>query len=144
MPMDAPSDMGGALRQKVRPIERVGSSVSHVQAHSFPLSLLRLLSLLTPTSLLSGTSSSCQFLNFRVYQLLGESGTYYSFHFGKSIPWVSQFPFGVIKDPQYVGKYYEPSCMSILNPFPVHSTVDSRLCLHDPCRIYCGFSFMPA
>ncbi|XP_057514328.1 phosphatidyl-N-methylethanolamine N-methyltransferase-like [Actinidia eriantha] len=45
----------------------------------------------------------------RVYQLLGESGTYYSVHFGKSIPWVSQFPFGVIKDPRYVG-----SIMSLL------------------------------
>lgn len=39
----------------------------------------------------------------RVYQLLGESGTYYGVRFGKNIPWVSEFPFGVIKDPQYVG-----------------------------------------
>ncbi|KAL9231961.1 hypothetical protein vseg_007119 [Gypsophila vaccaria] len=44
-----------------------------------------------------------QFLNFRVYQLLGESGTYYGVRFGKSIPWVTEFPFGYIKDPQYVG-----------------------------------------
>ncbi|XAR50468.1 Phosphatidyl-N-methylethanolamine N-methyltransferase [Bertholletia excelsa] len=44
-----------------------------------------------------------QFLNFRVYQLLGESGTYYGVRFGKNIPWVTEFPFGVIKDPQYVG-----------------------------------------
>ncbi|KAH7865687.1 hypothetical protein Vadar_009842 [Vaccinium darrowii] len=41
-----------------------------------------------------------QFLNFRVYQLLGESGTYYGVRFGKNIPWVSEFPFGVINDPQ--------------------------------------------
>lgn len=40
---------------------------------------------------------------YRVYQLLGECGTYYGVRFGKSIPWVTQFPFGVIKDPQYVG-----------------------------------------
>ncbi|KAK4485818.1 hypothetical protein RD792_008465 [Penstemon davidsonii] len=46
---------------------------------------------------------SGQFLNFRVYQLLGESGTYYGVRFGKHIPWVTGFPFGVIKDPQYVG-----------------------------------------
>ena len=39
----------------------------------------------------------------RVYQLLGESGTYYGVRFGKNIPWVSEFPFGYIKDPQYVG-----------------------------------------
>ncbi|CAN6450397.1 unnamed protein product [Victoria cruziana] len=44
-----------------------------------------------------------QFLNFRVYQLLGESGTYYGVRFGKNIPWVTEFPFGYIKDPQYVG-----------------------------------------
>lgn len=44
-----------------------------------------------------------QFLNFRVYQLLGESGTYYGVRFGKNIPWVREFPFGFIKDPQYVG-----------------------------------------
>ncbi|KAI4381997.1 hypothetical protein MLD38_008012 [Melastoma candidum] len=52
---------------------------------------------------------SGQFLNFRVYQLLGESGTYYGVRFGKDIPWVTEFPFGYIKDPQYVG-----SIMSLL------------------------------
>ncbi|KAM3700188.1 hypothetical protein ACB098_05G078700 [Castanea mollissima] len=50
-----------------------------------------------------------QFLNFRVYQLLGESGTYYGVRFGKNISWVTEFPFGVIRDPQYVG-----SIMSLL------------------------------
>lgn len=44
-----------------------------------------------------------KFAYYRVYQLLGESGTYYGVRFGKSIPWVTEFPFGVIKDPQYVG-----------------------------------------
>lgn len=47
--------------------------------------------------------------NYRVYQLLGESGTYYGVRFGKNIPWVTEFPFGYIKDPQYVG-----SIMSLL------------------------------
>ena len=47
--------------------------------------------------------------NYRVYQLLGESGTYYGVRFGKNIPWVTEFPFGVIRDPQYVG-----SIMSLL------------------------------
>ncbi|KAB2611551.1 phosphatidyl-N-methylethanolamine N-methyltransferase [Pyrus ussuriensis x Pyrus communis] len=37
-----------------------------------------------------------QFLNFRVYQLLGESGTYYGVRFGKNIPWVTEFPFGML------------------------------------------------
>ncbi|KAJ9693142.1 hypothetical protein PVL29_012051 [Vitis rotundifolia] len=50
-----------------------------------------------------------QFLNFRVYQLLGEAGTYYGVRFGKNIPWVTAFPFGFISDPQYVG-----SIMSLL------------------------------
>ncbi|KVH99046.1 Phosphatidylethanolamine N-methyltransferase/Methylene-fatty-acyl-phospholipid synthase [Cynara cardunculus var. scolymus] len=45
-----------------------------------------------------------QFLNLRVYQLLGESGTYYGVRFGKNIPWVTEFPFGTVKDPQYVRK----------------------------------------
>nr|GMC68946.1 phosphatidyl-N-methylethanolamine N-methyltransferase [Ipomoea batatas]GMC71581.1 phosphatidyl-N-methylethanolamine N-methyltransferase [Ipomoea batatas] len=44
-----------------------------------------------------------QFLNIRVYQLLGECGVYYGVRFGKNIPWVTQFPFGVIRDPQYSG-----------------------------------------
>lgn len=42
-------------------------------------------------------------VTYRVYQLLGESGTYYGVRFGKNIPWVTEFPFGYIKDPQYVG-----------------------------------------
>lgn len=42
-------------------------------------------------------------LHDRVYQLLGESGTYYGVRFGTNIPWVTEFPFGYIKDPQYVG-----------------------------------------
>lgn len=42
-------------------------------------------------------------IKYRVYQLLGEAGTYYGVRFGKNIPWVTEFPFGVIKDPQYVG-----------------------------------------
>ncbi|THU66354.1 hypothetical protein C4D60_Mb05t13260 [Musa balbisiana] len=40
---------------------------------------------------------------FWVYQLLGEAGTYYGVRFGKNLPWVTEFPFGYIKDPQYVG-----------------------------------------
>ncbi|KAL9267028.1 Phosphatidyl-N-methylethanolamine N-methyltransferase-like protein [Drosera capensis] len=39
----------------------------------------------------------------RVYQLLGEAGVYYGVRFGKTVPWVSEFPFGYVKDPQYVG-----------------------------------------
>ncbi|KAJ4718635.1 Phosphatidyl-N-methylethanolamine N-methyltransferase [Melia azedarach] len=43
-----------------------------------------------------------QFLNFRVYQLLGESGTYYGVRFGKSIPWLFVHDtFGVQRRPSY-------------------------------------------
>lgn len=41
--------------------------------------------------------------------MLGEAGTYYGVRFGKNILWVTEFPFGTIKDPQYVG-----SIMSLL------------------------------
>jgi methylene-fatty-acyl-phospholipid synthase len=34
---------------------------------------------------------------------LGEDGVYYGVRFGKQIPWVQKFPFGYIRDPQYVG-----------------------------------------
>ncbi|XP_020673539.1 phosphatidyl-N-methylethanolamine N-methyltransferase [Dendrobium catenatum] len=59
-----------------------------------------------------------QYLNFRVYHLLGEAGTYYGVRFGKNIPWVSDFPFGYIKDPQYVGSILSLlACLSFV-PYP--------------------------
>ncbi|RWR91169.1 phosphatidyl-N-methylethanolamine N-methyltransferase [Cinnamomum micranthum f. kanehirae] len=59
-----------------------------------------------------------QFLNFRVYQLLGESGTYYGVRFGKNIPWVTEFPFGYIQDPQYVGSMLSLIACLCWVPFP--------------------------
>lgn len=44
-----------------------------------------------------------QYLNVRAYQLLGEAGIYYGTRFGKTIPWCKEFPYGTIRDPQYVG-----------------------------------------
>ncbi|XP_020570694.1 phosphatidyl-N-methylethanolamine N-methyltransferase [Phalaenopsis equestris] len=59
-----------------------------------------------------------QYLNFKVYYLLGEAGTYYGVRFGKNIPWVSDFPFGYIKDPQYVGSILSLlACLSFV-PYP--------------------------
>lgn len=55
--------------------------------------------------------------NNRVYQLLGEAGTYYGVRFGKTLPWVTEFPFGVIKDPQYVGSIL--SLLACLSCVPV-------------------------
>ncbi|KAB1218802.1 Phosphatidyl-N-methylethanolamine N-methyltransferase [Morella rubra] len=88
-----------------------GRDPSKVMAHvSHVLKLVQLVSLFSVSSLswppplyFCPLIAFGQFLNFRVYQLLGESGTYYGVRFGKNIPWVTGFPFGVIKDPQYVG-----------------------------------------
>lgn len=71
--------------------------VTHQAMKGIPLSafLFFFLFLFLPGTHILGCS--------RVYQLLGESGTYYGVRFGKTIPWVTEFPFGYIKDPQYVG-----------------------------------------
>ncbi|XP_059458929.1 phosphatidyl-N-methylethanolamine N-methyltransferase [Corylus avellana] len=94
-----------------------GRDPSKVMAHvSHLLKLVQLVSLFSVSSLswppplyFWPLLAFGQFLNFRVFQLLGESGTYYGVRFGKNIPWVTEFPFGVIRDPQYVG-----SVMSLL------------------------------
>ncbi|KAK8949880.1 hypothetical protein KSP40_PGU016813 [Platanthera guangdongensis] len=62
--------------------------------------------------------ASGQYLNFMVYHLLGEAGTYYGIRFGKNIPWVREFPFGHIKDPQYVGSILSLLGCSSIVPFP--------------------------
>ncbi|XP_019711295.1 phosphatidyl-N-methylethanolamine N-methyltransferase isoform X1 [Elaeis guineensis] len=52
---------------------------------------------------LVASTLNSEIIAVRVYQLLGEAGTYYGVRFGKNIPWVTEFPFGYVKDPQYVG-----------------------------------------
>ncbi|CAD7966877.1 unnamed protein product [Amoebophrya sp. A120] len=44
-------------------------------------------------------------LQSHVYAKLGRDGVYYGFKFGKSIPWVSDFPFDTFRHPQYTGAY---------------------------------------
>lgn len=44
-----------------------------------------------------------QHLNYKVYELLGVDGVYYGARFGKSIPWVTSYPYSAMQDPQYVG-----------------------------------------
>lgn len=46
---------------------------------------------------------SGQFLNVSVFCRLGEAGVFYGNRFGYEVPWCSQFPFSVLKHPQYVG-----------------------------------------
>jgi methylene-fatty-acyl-phospholipid synthase len=44
-----------------------------------------------------------QALNFLVFLRLGRSGVFYGVRFGHDVPWVEDFPFSLIKHPQYVG-----------------------------------------
>jgi phosphatidyl-N-methylethanolamine N-methyltransferase len=44
-----------------------------------------------------------QFLNVSVFCRLGEAGVFYGNRFGYDIPRCSQFPFSILKHPQYVG-----------------------------------------
>lgn len=44
-----------------------------------------------------------QFLNYRVYALLGSDGVYYGCRFGLKLEWVTAWPYSHISNPQYVG-----------------------------------------
>jgi len=44
-----------------------------------------------------------QLLNLRVYQLLGSDGVYYGKQLGKSVPWVTAWPYSQMRNPQYWG-----------------------------------------
>jgi protein-S-isoprenylcysteine O-methyltransferase Ste14 len=44
-----------------------------------------------------------QYLNVRVYQLLGHDGVYYGSIFGKRIKWISAWPYSHLRNPQYAG-----------------------------------------
>ena len=55
-----------------------------------------------------------QLLNLRVFQLLGRTGVFYGTRFGAQLPWRTDFPFSVMRHPQYVG-----ACMSVWGFFLV-------------------------
>ncbi len=44
-----------------------------------------------------------QVLNVSVFYRLGEVGVFYGNRFGYQIPWCNEFPFSLLKHPQYVG-----------------------------------------
>jgi phosphatidyl-N-methylethanolamine N-methyltransferase len=44
-----------------------------------------------------------QVLNASVFYRLGEIGVFYGNRFGHQVPWITEFPFSVLKHPQYVG-----------------------------------------
>lgn len=90
-----------------------GADPSHRMAQiSSALKVLQFITLFSTASFASGWFpplwaivffAAGQYLNFKAYQLLGEAGIYYGNRFGKEIPWVKEFPYGTIKDPQYWG-----------------------------------------
>lgn len=55
-----------------------------------------------------------QLLNLRVFQLLGRTGVFYGDRFGVQLPWRTDFPFSIMRHPQYVG-----ACMSVWGFFLV-------------------------
>lgn len=61
------------------------------------------------------------FANNRVYQLLGAAGTYYGVRFGKTIPWVTEFPFWCHQRSSVRWQHYESSCMLLVGSFSIHS-----------------------
>jgi phosphatidyl-N-methylethanolamine N-methyltransferase len=44
-----------------------------------------------------------QVLNFSVFYRLGETGVFYGNRFGYEVPWSTEFPFSLVKHPQYLG-----------------------------------------
>ena len=38
-----------------------------------------------------------------IYNAIGADGVYYGFKLGKTVPWVTGFPFNVTSHPQYIG-----------------------------------------
>jgi methylene-fatty-acyl-phospholipid synthase len=57
-----------------------------------------------------------QHLNMLVFHHLKVDGTYYGVRFGKAVPWVHAYPFGYIKDPQYVGSSLTLLGLGLLGP----------------------------
>jgi phosphatidyl-N-methylethanolamine N-methyltransferase len=47
-----------------------------------------------------------QILNFSVFHRLGKLGVFYGNKFGYEIPWCREFPFSLLKHPQYVGTVF--------------------------------------
>src|SRR5262245_15502739 len=44
-----------------------------------------------------------QMLNLSVFRRLGHVGVFYGSRFGHEVPWCEEFPFSIMKHPQYVG-----------------------------------------
>lgn len=57
-----------------------------------------------------------QHLNVLVYAKLGHDGVYYGARFGKTIPWVYDYPYSLVRDPQYVGALITLAALAFIMP----------------------------
>lgn len=60
-----------------------------------------------------------QHLNGMVYARLGAVGVYYGVRFGRSVPWVTGYPYSTFNDPQYVGCIATLLGASVFTPIEV-------------------------
>ena len=59
-----------------------------------------------------------QFLNYSVFRRLGRTGVFYGNRFGHHVQWCREFPFSVLKHPQYVGALLSIWGVFLLIRFP--------------------------
>jgi len=59
-----------------------------------------------------------QVLNFSVFHRLGKVGVFYGNRFGYAIPWRREFPFSLLKHPQYVGTLFSIWGFFLVTRFP--------------------------
>ncbi len=59
-----------------------------------------------------------QFLNYSVFRRLGRVGVFYGIRFGLRVPWCTDFPFSLLKHPQYVGALLSIWGLFLLIRFP--------------------------
>lgn len=56
-----------------------------------------------PLAVASALFVAGQILNFAVFKRLGREGVFYGVRFGHLVPWCNDFPFTILRHPQYVG-----------------------------------------
>lgn len=93
------------------------AQVAHILKAFQVISLVSVATFSVPPLICVALFAFGQFLNYRVYDLLGEDGVYYGALFGKKLPWVEKFPFGYFRDPQYVGSILSLLGVSCWVPF---------------------------
>ena len=59
-----------------------------------------------------------QILNFSVFHRLGKIGVFYGNKFGYEVPWHREFPFSLLKHPQYVGALFSIWGFFLVTRFP--------------------------